>query len=462
MQVVIPSTPASYFHALRRQIHRKFRKPVIFFMPKAMLKVGLSTVDDLTGDTQFQPVIDDLQARALRPSAGAALQRQGLPQPGTGPDMEPDANHKLVPPKQKLTDVAIVRVEQPYPFPAKEISAVLAKYRTARQVVWVQEEPRNRGCWTFMDSRLRDLLPAGTTLTYAGRDEAASPATGSHKMHEVEEEEILSAALGLPAHQPAVVAVAATAPATARRGRRVAVSRRTLPNPRARRASHDARRRRSRPENAMLVLVAELTVKPGLESAFERTMTAAVPQVRTEPGNHHYGFHRSKDDPRLFLFYRAVRRPRRVRGSHGPSQGDGHRPDVVLPGRAEAAILRPDRVSRLGVAGGFRPLPTNPGRTPGSRGPRRCPDGRSVAAGPSCDASTPVPSRDRLATPYRRGRAARRTRRRPARGATGFHISSESDQRRRGGSVRLADTLLSGSDCSGLGPCHGGAVEGDI
>ncbi len=59
MQVVIPSTPASYFHALRRQIHRKFRKPVIFFMPKAMLKVGLSTVDDLTGDTQFQPVIDD-------------------------------------------------------------------------------------------------------------------------------------------------------------------------------------------------------------------------------------------------------------------------------------------------------------------------------------------------------------------------------------------------------------------
>ena len=215
MQVVIPSTPASYFHALRRQIHRKFRKPVIFFMPKAMLKVGLSTVDDLTGDTQFQTVIDDPAnptpsvVRRVLLCSGKVYHSLAQAR-----DMEADANHKPVARQQKIGDVAIVRVEQPYPFPAKEISAVLANYRSARQVLWVQEEPRNRGCWTFMESRVRELLPAGTTLSYVGRDEAASPATGSHKMHEVEEEEVLSAALGLPAHQPVVVATAAAAPAT--------------------------------------------------------------------------------------------------------------------------------------------------------------------------------------------------------------------------------------------------------
>jgi 2-oxoglutarate dehydrogenase E1 component len=198
MQVVIPSTPASYFHALRRQIHRKFRKPVIFFMPKAMLKVGLSTVDELVGDTQFQTVIDDPTApnpssvRKVLLCSGKVYHSLAKAR-----DTELDANNKPVPRKDKLTDVALVRVEQPYPFPAKEIAAVLAKYRTARQVVWVQEEPKNRGCWSFMEPRVRELLPAGVTLTYVGRDEAASPATGSHKMHEVEEEEILSAALGL-------------------------------------------------------------------------------------------------------------------------------------------------------------------------------------------------------------------------------------------------------------------------
>ena len=219
MQVVIPSTPASYFHALRRQVHRKFRKPVIFFMPKAMLKVGLSTVDELTGDTEFQTVIDD---PAHPPVSGV---RRVLLCSGKvyhslakGRDMDADDAGQLVARKVKLTDVAVVRVEQPYPFPAKELAAVLAKYRTARQVVWVQEEPRNRGCWTFIEPRVRELLPTGVTLAYAGRDEAASPATGSHKRHDVEEEELLAAALGLPSHQPAIAAVAAAAPATAGTG----------------------------------------------------------------------------------------------------------------------------------------------------------------------------------------------------------------------------------------------------
>jgi len=117
--------------------------------------------------------------------------------------------------KNKLNNVAIVRVEQPYPFPAKEVSAVLAKYHSAKQVVWVQEEPKNRGCWTFMDSRIRELLPPGVTLSYAGRDEAASPATGSMKMHEVEEQELLAAALQIPLVKPEPKAKEAKAPAEA-------------------------------------------------------------------------------------------------------------------------------------------------------------------------------------------------------------------------------------------------------
>jgi 2-oxoglutarate dehydrogenase E1 component len=131
-------------------------------------------------------------------------------------DNETDASNKSVSRSEKITDIAIVRVEQPYPFPAKEISNVLGKYRNARQVLWVQEEPKNRGCWTFMEPRLRELLPTGSTLTYCGREEAASPATGSHKMHEIEEEELLEHALDLKNRKAApVTAVATSLPATA-------------------------------------------------------------------------------------------------------------------------------------------------------------------------------------------------------------------------------------------------------
>jgi 2-oxoglutarate dehydrogenase E1 component len=218
MQVVIPSTPASYFHVLRRQVNRKFRKPLILMMPKSMLRFGaLSTIDELIGDSQFQTVIDD-PSNPVPAAVNRVLFCSGkvyfsLTQ---ARDNDTATGGKSAPRGVKITDTAIVRIEQPYPFPAREISNVLAKYRNARQVLWVQEEPRNRGCWTFMESRLRDLMPQGTTLTYCGRDEAASPATGSHKMHEIEEEEILSHALDLKSRKaPAATAAATALPATA-------------------------------------------------------------------------------------------------------------------------------------------------------------------------------------------------------------------------------------------------------
>ncbi len=90
-----------------------------------------------------------------------------------------------------------MRVEQLYPFPKKEIQSVLARYRKAREICWVQEEPRNRGAWSFMEDRLREMLPDPAVLNYFGRDASASPATGSPKMHIIEENEIISHALDI-------------------------------------------------------------------------------------------------------------------------------------------------------------------------------------------------------------------------------------------------------------------------
>jgi 2-oxoglutarate dehydrogenase E1 component len=212
LQVVIPSTPANYFHVLRRQMTRKFRKPLILMMPKALLRLGISTIDELIGDSQFQNVIDDptnpTVAGVKRVLFCSGKVYYSLIQ---ARDNEKDANGKPTPRLSKITDTAIVRVEQPYPFPTRELTSVLGKYRNARQILWVQEEPKNRGCWTFMEPRLRELLPAGSTLTYCGREEAASPATGSHKMHEVEEEELLEQALDLKSRTATVTpAIAAT------------------------------------------------------------------------------------------------------------------------------------------------------------------------------------------------------------------------------------------------------------
>lgn len=206
IQVVIPSTPASYFHVLRRQVLRKFRKPLILMMPKALLRLGVTTLDELIGDSQFKTVIDD---PANLPAAGVT--RIAL--------CSGKVYHSLAAARDKanVTDVALVRVEQPYPFPEKEITAALSRYRNARDICWVQEEPKNRGCWSFMEPLVRDLLPSGSTLCYVGRDAAASPATGSHKMHEVEEEEILSHALKLQGRRDdatATQSVATKLPAT--------------------------------------------------------------------------------------------------------------------------------------------------------------------------------------------------------------------------------------------------------
>ena len=188
IQVIQTTTAAQYFHALRRQVTRRFRKPLVNFMPKSLLRYepSSSTVEELTNGS-FQLVLDDPagldrdQVRRLLLCTGkvyyslkAALEKQ----------------------PERAKQIAVVRVEQLYPFPQKELQAVIAKYRRVQEVGWVQEEPQNRGAWTFMEPRLRQMLPdSGVVLNYHGRDAAASPATGSYKMHQIEEQELIAHAL---------------------------------------------------------------------------------------------------------------------------------------------------------------------------------------------------------------------------------------------------------------------------
>ena len=187
IQVAQPSLPSQYFHLLRRQIKRSFRKPLVLMMPKSLLRQQSSTLEEFTG-RGFQLVLDDpanptpSRVRRVLFCSGKIF-------------FTLDQARK----QHKLEDVALVRVEQFYPFPEKEIRAIFAKYRQATEIAWVQDEPENRGAGRFMDGKLRTILPENRVLTYYGRDEAASPATGSYKMHQIEEQEIIGHALEIAA-----------------------------------------------------------------------------------------------------------------------------------------------------------------------------------------------------------------------------------------------------------------------
>ncbi|HEX5242170.1 MAG TPA: 2-oxoglutarate dehydrogenase E1 component [Tepidisphaeraceae bacterium] len=204
MQVCVPSTPGQYFHLLRRQIRRDFRKPLILMMPKSLLRFepSFSRIEEFSDNT-FQAVLDDPTAPE-RDSVRRVLFVSGKVYYALNKARE----------AKSIKGTAIVRVEQLYPFPKKEIQAILARYRKAQEIGWVQEEPRNRGPWSYMSDRLRELLPETAVLTYYGRDESASPATGLHKLHEEEEEEMIGQALEIPAASPAAAVAAEAQPAT--------------------------------------------------------------------------------------------------------------------------------------------------------------------------------------------------------------------------------------------------------
>ena len=188
MQVVNCTTPAQFFHVLRRQMHRPFRKPLIVMSPKSLLRHAraVSSLSDLT-DGAFRTVLDD-----PRVSDPAAVERVLM---CTGRIYYAlDIGRE----ERARDNIAIVRLEQLYPFPEAELTEILKRYPRASEFCWVQEEPANQGARDFLELRIERLLPGRRRLAYVGRPEAASPATGSHKIHQTEENDIVEAALRRP------------------------------------------------------------------------------------------------------------------------------------------------------------------------------------------------------------------------------------------------------------------------
>jgi 2-oxoglutarate dehydrogenase E1 component len=184
IQVCVPSTPAQMFHMLRRQMLRSFRKPLIVMTPKSLLRheLAVSSLSDLS-QSGFANVIDEIDA--IDP---AQTQRVVFCSGKVYFDLlkaRREANQR---------DVAIVRIEQLYPFPVEEYQAVLNRYANATDLVWCQEEPQNQGAWYQIRHRLQDL--AGPRVVYyAGRAAAAAPATGVLKLHNAEQNRLVETAL---------------------------------------------------------------------------------------------------------------------------------------------------------------------------------------------------------------------------------------------------------------------------
>ena len=187
MQVCVPSTPGQMYHMIRRQILRSLRKPLIVMTPKSLLRheLSVSSLEDLANG-EFANVIDEIDK--LTP---ANVRRVVLSSGKVYFDL---LKARRAQSKDSSPEVALIRVEQLYPFPVPEMEAVLAKYPNAREVVWCQEEPQNQGAWYQIRHRLATLV-GKRELLYAGRAPAAAPATGIGKVHEAEQRGLIEAAL---------------------------------------------------------------------------------------------------------------------------------------------------------------------------------------------------------------------------------------------------------------------------
>jgi 2-oxoglutarate dehydrogenase E1 component len=183
MQVVNCTTPANQFHVLRRQLKRDFRKPLVCFTPKKLLRYPacVSSLKDFT-ETTFQEVIDDVTATAKLVKKVVFC---------TGKVFYDLIDAKT---KEGHDDLAIVRIEQLYPFPLKKVNEIIAKYKNSEEYLWVQEEPENMGAWVHVLLSFRTVkLLNGQTLKYIGRAASASPATGYAKLHVAQEKNIMEA-----------------------------------------------------------------------------------------------------------------------------------------------------------------------------------------------------------------------------------------------------------------------------
>ena len=190
MQVCYPSTPANYFHMLRRQLKREFRKPLVVMTPKSLLrnKNCVSHIDEFTNGSTFHRVLyENGESKDLK-----SIERVVLCSGKVFYDLAEERN------KEKLTGVRLLRLEQLYPFPRKALKEHLAETPKA-EIVWCQEEPRNMGAWTFVREHIENVMSEigmkSTRLVYCGRKESASPATGSAARHRLEQDTLVQSAL---------------------------------------------------------------------------------------------------------------------------------------------------------------------------------------------------------------------------------------------------------------------------
>jgi 2-oxoglutarate dehydrogenase E1 component len=191
LQVANCTTPANYFHILRRQMRRGFRKPLILMTPKSLLrhKLAVSSAADFTGESHFRRIVSD-----LNPPAEGETRRVVL--------CSGKLAYELMEARDEAGDlgVEIVRIEQLYPFPSEPLVNRLKAMPKLQDLVWAQEEPKNNGAWMFVEPLLEQCLAdsgfGGMRPQYAGREASASPATGLAKRHASEQAALIAAALG--------------------------------------------------------------------------------------------------------------------------------------------------------------------------------------------------------------------------------------------------------------------------
>jgi len=188
MQVCVPSTPAQMFHLLRRQMIRNCRKPLIIMTPKSLLrhKLCISTLDDLT-QGRFNwvlPEMDDLDAEKIKRVVICSGK----------------IYYELLEARRvnRIHDIALLRIEQLYPFPGEQLDELLELYKNTNELVWCQEEPKNQDGWDFSKLRIPAFINNRWQLGYAGREPSSAPAVGSAKLHAKEQQAIINTALNIP------------------------------------------------------------------------------------------------------------------------------------------------------------------------------------------------------------------------------------------------------------------------
>ena len=192
MYVVYPTTPASIFHLLRRQVRRNFRKPLVVMSPKSLLrhKLAVSSLSELGYGTAFVPVIDEIDAEIKTAKVSRVIFCSGK------------VYYDLLEVRRtkKIDNIVIIRMEQLYPFVEEDVIDIIKKYRVASSFVWCQEEHRNMGAWKFIRPRLDGVLEKvgiKTQIKYIGRESSASPAVGYLYVHNKQQEALVHEALGV-------------------------------------------------------------------------------------------------------------------------------------------------------------------------------------------------------------------------------------------------------------------------